>query len=166
MDARNRVFFASKEGVESEYSSQLIEKSFLKAFESGLHDKNLVTNLRPCLRTSGISDNELIKNVNELATKQADRKTKIGSASERSKTAKAQAVLTDNETHTLNADIQHLKAQLAECLQHVKTSAQGTLPPRFTSRSSRGRWQGGHSGAPRFHCLTGCRKCQTNDTAE
>ena len=60
--------------MESEYSSQLIEKSFLKAFESGLRDENLVTNLRPFLRTSGISDDELMKNVNELATKQAKQK--------------------------------------------------------------------------------------------
>ena len=165
LDARNRVVFASKEdGVESEYSSQLVEKSFLKAFESGLRDENLVTNLRPFLRTSGISDDELMKNVNELATKQAERKTKIGSASERSKTAKA--VSTDNETHKLNAEIQHLKAQLAELSQHVKTSPRGNLPPRFTSRSSRGRWQGGHSGAPRFRRLAGCRKCQSNGTEE
>ena len=64
LDAQNRVSFASKEDVESEYSSQLVEKSFLKAFESGLRDENLVTNLRPFLRTSGISDEELMKNVN------------------------------------------------------------------------------------------------------
>ena len=92
LDARNRVFFAAKEErAEGEYSSQLIEKSFLKAFESGLRDENLVTNLHPFLRAREITDDELMKNVNELATRQQERKMKIGATSERSKTAKAQA---------------------------------------------------------------------------
>ena len=78
LDARNRVFFASKEErLKAEYSTQLVEKSFLKAFESGLRDENLVTTLRPFLRTRGITDDELMKNVNELATKQQERKTKF-----------------------------------------------------------------------------------------
>ena len=64
LDACNRVFFASKEErVEAEYSTQQVEKSFLKDFESGLRDENLVPNLRPLLRTSGIMDDELMKNV-------------------------------------------------------------------------------------------------------
>ena len=166
LDARNRVLFASKEErVEAEYSTQLVEKSFLKAFESGLRDENLVTNLRPFLRTSGISDDELMKNVNELATKQHERKMKIGVTSERSKTAKAQAVSTENETIKLTAEIQQLKTQLAEIVHHVKTSPRGNLPPRFASRS-RGRWQGGHSGPPRYRRLAGCQKCQSNGTPE
>ena len=166
LDARNRVFFASKEErVEAEYSTQLVEKSFLKAFESGLRDENLVTNLRPFLRTSGITDDELMKNVNELATKQHERKMKIGVTSERSKTAKAQAVSTESETIKLTAEIQQLKTQLAEIVHHVKTSPRGNLPPRFASRS-RGRWQGGHSGPPRYRRLAGCQKCQSNGTPE
>ena len=65
LDARNKVFFATREEhAESEYSSQLVEKSFLKAFESGLCDENLVTNLLPFLRKSQITDEELM-NVNK-----------------------------------------------------------------------------------------------------
>ena len=121
LDARNRVFFASKEErVEAEYSTQLVEKSFLKAFESGLRDENLVTNLRPFLRTSGISDDELMENFNELATKQHERKMKIGVTSERSKTAKAQAVSTESETIKLTAEIQQLKT-LHEDMGHLGT---------------------------------------------
>ena len=170
LDARNRVFFAAKEErAEGEYSSQLVEKSFLKAFESGLRDENLVTNLRPFLRTSGVTDEELMKNVNELATKQQERKTKIGATSERSKTAKAQAVSPVNETAKLTAEIQQLKTQLAEIVHEVKTSPRGNMPPRFASRSrqwSRSRWQGGHSGPPRYRRLAGCQKCQSNGTSE
>ena len=48
LDARNRIFFASKgERAESEYSSQLVENSFLKAKSIDLHpnDRLLVRNL-------------------------------------------------------------------------------------------------------------------------
>ena len=72
LDSRNRVSFTSKEeNAESEYSSQLVEKSFLKAFEPRLCDENLVTNLRPFLRKSDITDNELMRRVNDLAMKQS-----------------------------------------------------------------------------------------------
>ena len=86
-----------------------------------------------------------MKNVNELATKQQERKMKIGVTNERSKTAKAQAVSTKNETIKLTAEIEQLKTQLVEIVHHVKTSPRGNLPPRFASRSH-GRWKGGHSG--------------------
>ena len=120
--------------MESEYSSQLYEKSSLKDFESGLCNENLVINFRPSLRTSGISDYELKKNVNKLATKQAERKIMICSSSECSKKVKAKAFSTDNKIHKLNAEIQHLKIQLAELLQHVETSPCGNVPPKFASR--------------------------------
>ena len=144
LDARNRVSFASKEeNAESEYSSQLVEKSVLKAFESGLRDENLVTNLRPFLRKSDITDDELMRSVNELATKNSERKATIGTASERTKAAKAQAVTIENdkmnkqspniprenskvvesETSKLSAEIQYLKSQLAEIKQQANNSA-------------------------------------------
>ena len=164
MDTHNGVFFASKEErFEAQYSTQLVEKSFLKVFESGLRDENLVTNLRPFLRTSGITDGELMKNVNELATKQQERKTKIGVMSERSERAKTQAVSAENEMIKLTAEIQELKTQLAEIVHHVKTSPRGNFPPRFASRLC-GRWQDGHSGAPRYRRLADCQKCQSNGT--
>ena len=142
LDARNRVFFASKEEcAESEYSSQLVENSFLKAFESGLRDENLVANLRPFLRKSGITDDELMRSVNELATKNAERKAKIGAATERNRIAKAQAITAenekgnsqipnnsknahsrfDNETSKLSAEIYSLKTQLAEIKDQLNT---------------------------------------------
>ena len=69
----------------------------MKAFESGLRDKNLVTSLRPFLRKSGITDDELMRSVNELATKNAERKAKIGAATERNRIAKAHAIIAENE---------------------------------------------------------------------
>ena len=92
-----------------------------------------------------------MKNVNELATKQQERKMKSGATSEHSKTAKAQAVSSVTETAKLTADLQQLKTQLAEIVHEAKTSPRGNMPPRFASRSrqwTRSRWQGGHGGPP------------------
>ena len=61
--------FASKESeCEVQYDEPLIQKTFMKSFETGLRDDILATNLRPILRTSGLIDEELMKHVNELAT--------------------------------------------------------------------------------------------------
>ena len=186
LDSRNRVSFASKEeNAESEYSSQLVEKSFLKAFESGLRDENLVTNLRPFLRKSDITDDELMRSVNDFATKQSERKAKIGAASERTKAAKAQAITVENEkqnkqspniprenskvveseTSKLSAEIQYLKSQLAEIKQQANNSARGNLAPRFSNRA-RGRWRNRYSGPPRYSRLACCRTCHSNGTTE
>ena len=53
-------------------------KDFHEVFETGLRDDVLVANLRPILRTSGLTDEELMKHVNELASHQAERQNKTG----------------------------------------------------------------------------------------
>ena len=50
---------------------------FIKSLETGLRDDILVTNLRPILRTPDISDEDPMKHVNELATNQAERQSKL-----------------------------------------------------------------------------------------
>ena len=77
LDLRNKVGFASKESeCEVQYDEPLIQKTFMKSFETGLRDDILAANLRPILRTSGLTDEELMKHVNELASHQAERQNK------------------------------------------------------------------------------------------
>ena len=45
---------------------------FLKSLETGLCDEGLVTNLQPHLHLAEVSNEELMKVVNELASKQAE----------------------------------------------------------------------------------------------
>ena len=179
LDARNKVFFATKEeDAQAEYNSQLVQKSFLKAFETGLRDENLVTNLRPFLRQDNITDEELMRNVNDLATKQAERKAKV--APERQRAAKANASTVDfemgkgnnqgapkptqkertNENEKLLAEIKELKCNLADLKQRFdERQSSPQYPLRFQNRGrSRGRGRGAAQGAsqrPR-----GCRNCQ------
>ena len=69
LDQRNKVNFPSQESdCEFSYGLSLIQKTIAKSFETGLRDDILASNLRATLRTSGITDEELMKQVNELAS--------------------------------------------------------------------------------------------------
>ncbi len=190
LDARNKVFFASQEEkCANEYSSQLVQNTFLKTVETGLRDESLITNLRPILKTSGVTDEELMKNINELTTTQAERKAKGNLSTDRQKIAAAQAEFlvtnpekdkppkiqqtqkaekvqnsTTNLQQQLEAQVQELKSELAS----LRRSFQGpsryqpetpTLGPRFQNYRGRGRGRGRGQFQTRFQQY-GCRACQ------
>ena len=75
LDTRNKVSCASQEAYcEINCDFPLIQKSFVKSFETGLRHYILATNLRLNLRLPR-SDEDLMKQVNELASHQADRQS-------------------------------------------------------------------------------------------
>ena len=49
----------------------------MKSFGTGLRDDILAANLRPILPLPSLSDDELMKNVNELAFDQTERQSKL-----------------------------------------------------------------------------------------
>ena len=78
MDQRNKGNFPSQESdCEFNYGLSLIQKTFAKSFETGLCDDILASYLRATLRTPGLTDEELMKQVNEIAWQQAERNTKL-----------------------------------------------------------------------------------------
>lgn len=78
LDLRNKVGFASKEAeCEVCYDESLIQKTFIKSFETGLRDDILAANLRPILRDSTLRDEDLMRQVNELASHQEERHSKL-----------------------------------------------------------------------------------------
>ena len=80
LDLRNKVGFASKESdCEVHYDEPLIQNIFMKSFETGLRDDILAANLRPILRSSPLTDEDLMRHVNELASHQAERQNKLAS---------------------------------------------------------------------------------------
>ena len=90
MDLRNKVNFASQESdCEFNYGLSLIQKTYVKSFETGLRDDILASNLRTTLRTPGLTDEELMKQVKELASQEDERTTKL--ATEHQKRAKVNA---------------------------------------------------------------------------
>jgi hypothetical protein len=80
LDLRNKVGFASKESdCEVRYDESLIHKTFIKSFETGLRDDVLPASLRQILRSSTLTDEDLMRHVNELASDHAERQSKLSS---------------------------------------------------------------------------------------
>ena len=75
LDVRNKVGFASKESdCEVQYDEPLIQKTFMKSFETGLRNNILAANLRPILCASKLSDEDLMKtSMNRHLNKQNNR---------------------------------------------------------------------------------------------
>ena len=117
----------------------------------GLRDKGLVTNLRPHLPLAEESDEELMKVVNELASKQAKRKMKMAVSASQQKKAKVNtlSVVPDklepakqkpkNESlasinEKLLAEIKEIKTDLSNLKEQVrenKTPSGCRQSPRF-----------------------------------
>ncbi len=123
LDARNKVLFAGKEeGNGRDYSHQLVQNAFLKTFETGLRDETILVNIRPLLRAKNLTDEELMRLVNDLSAMQAQRKLKIGtqakvssvSDSQGAAQSETQASKTDNnQLGRAFAEIKELRVELA-----------------------------------------------------
>ena len=115
LNLRNKVLFASQEDDSKfDYGLPLIQTTFLKSLETGLLDDVSVINLRPILRAPDLSDEDLIKNVNELASNQEERQSKLGSG--RPKAAKVNATKVTPASGT----IQQTKAQDSQLLAEIR----------------------------------------------
>ena len=76
--------FASQESdCEFNYGPALIQKTFVKSFETGLRYDILESDFRPTLHTTGLTDEELTKQVNELASQQAERSAKLAQSAKK-----------------------------------------------------------------------------------
>ena len=132
LDARNKVFFATQEEKSvDKYPTQLVQNTVLKTAETGLHDESLVTNLCPFLRQVGITDEELMKHLNDFVIVQAERKSKLFAAPARPQAAVSNTECIDSEstlkstknkklleneciTKILLAEIEGLKSEMEE----------------------------------------------------
>ena len=172
LDSRNKVLFASQEeGSQFEYGQKLVQNMFIKSLETSLRDEALVTNLRPTLQGTEVSDASLMRIVNDLASKQAEQKLKMASAAGQKRTLKVNlaqtgAEKTDHaatkhkpktdsdqsvnekllaEIQEIKTDINHLKDQV-----HEKQQANRYRKPPRMSRP----WEG--PTVPH-----GCNQCQS-----
>lgn len=173
LDLRNKVTFASLEAdCDFNYGPQLIQKTFLKSFETGLRDDILTTNLRPTLRTPDLTDEELMKQVNELASHQLERRNKL--TTERQKAAKINACATTDDlengkdrkavldkgdaTSQLLAELKVMRSELNDLKLHANSAHTARPdPPR-----GRGRGRGGHNSQRREW---GCQNCKQQGQA-
>ena len=136
LDLHNKKNFASQESdCEFDYGLSLIQKTFAKSFETDLGDDILASNLRATLCTPGLTNEELMKQVNELASQQADQNTKL--ATEHQKTTKVNSCEVpkgEGEPRTKNPDGDESQKILSE-IQQMK-SAINNLQGKVNAQSS------------------------------
>ena len=110
LNLRNKILFASQEDDSKfDYGLSLIQNTFLKSLKTGLLD-----DIRPILRAPDLSDEDLIKNVNELASNQEERQSKLGSG--QPKAAKVNATKVTAASGTM----QQIKAQDSQLLAEIR----------------------------------------------
>ena len=168
LDLRNKVLFVSQEDDSKfDYGFPLIQNTFLKSLETGLHDDILVTNLRPILRTPDVSDEDLMKHVNELASNQAERQSKLEQKSAKvnsTKVTEGQCVSKTKENPKPNdellTEIREIKSDLAKLKQQNNSNfvAPSSWPRGRSLNRGRGRGRSRES-APRMY--RGCPNCQS-----
>ena len=172
MGLRNKVQFASQEaGSKFEYGFPLIQNTFLKSIETDLRDDILVTNLHPALHNTDLSDEDLMKYVNELATNPAERQSKLGSKPARSSTAVAiteptqpkqnAAKESPQQNDLVLGEIREIKSDLSTLKQHVDFNHRPASRQSRGWSQGRGRFRGNQNGAKQ-----GCKKCKHMNTGD
>ena len=174
MDLRNKVNFASQESdCEFNYGLSLIQKTFAKSFETGLRDDILASNLRATLRTPGLTDEELMKQVNELASQQAERNTKL--ATEHQKMTKVNSCEISkgvgeprsrnpdgDESQKILSEIRQMRLAINDLQGRVNAQRSQTSKPDWGQFPYRGRGGSYHPKYPSW----GCQNCKERGRGE
>ena len=154
LDLHYKVNFASQESdCEFNYGTSLIQKNFVKSFETGLRDDILASNLRPTLSTSELTDEELMRQVNELVLNQAERSSKLASECQKSakvhecevgkeeREARAKSASTDGGQQLL-LEIRQIKSEINDLKDQVNRRGSRTENSNWRGPSYRGRGHG------------------------
>ena len=94
LDLRQKVLFASKEADASlKYDPELVQGMFLRSVETGLRDDNILTKFRQVLHVKEISDEDLIQQMGNISSAEAERQARLG---KRVKDVQASSVVSDD----------------------------------------------------------------------
>ena len=167
---RNKVNFTSQESdCEFNYDPALIQKTFVKSFETGLRDDILASNLR----TPGLTVEELMKQVNELASQQAERNTKL--STERQKATKVNACEVSKEggeqrgrnpsadgNQQILSEIRQMKSEINDLKGRVNGQESQAAKPDWGRSPYSGRGSGYQPRYPSW----GCQSCKERGRKE
>ncbi|CAB4008687.1 Retrovirus-related Pol poly from transposon [Paramuricea clavata] len=138
----------------------------MKSFETGLRDDILAANLRPLLRLPELTDEDLMKHVNELACHQAERQNKLAcerrariNACDVEESEPKQQKFKEGNKQIL-AEIREIRYELENLKQHqLKAGGSRVLPDQSRTKSPRYRGRGCQAckekrlGATSSHCF-------------
>ena len=160
------MVFASQEAGSSSYDGALLQGVFLHSVPTGLRDSSVKAEMRPHLKTQGISDEDLLEHLNNAATNEEESRLKLHVR----KTTPLNEVQTNLiETETLerlpkkenplikevqasSADISLLKAQIAEIRDVLLRGQPNTNQGRSRPRGCKA-CQKTSNGATCSHCF-------------
>ncbi|KAK3731179.1 hypothetical protein QZH41_006962 [Actinostola sp. cb2023] len=149
---------------------------------AGSGSSRLATNLRPMLRTQNLTDEELMKSVNEMASHQIERKNKL--ATERQKTARVNVCVSeggqknvehpkktdassDDVSRKLLAEIKQMRSELCNLKVQVDaTNVSNAQGYSEQTRPFRGRGRGRGRPYNQQRRAWGCSYCKERGTAE
>ena len=77
LDARQKVLLANEMESSLKYDAELVQRMFLKVLETGLIDDNIASKMALILKRPGISDPEIMGELNEIVRGESQRQMKL-----------------------------------------------------------------------------------------
>ena len=77
LDARHKVLLANEMESSLKYDAELVQGMFLKVLETGLIDDNIASKMALILKRPGISDQEIMGELNEIVRGESQRQMKL-----------------------------------------------------------------------------------------
>lgn len=167
MNLREKVIFASKaSNAKVRYEPAQCQSMFLHAVETGLISNILRTRMRPHLQKSGVTDAELINELNIAVTEESERNLKLG-LGQRGKAKVVQVQATTDikiDEKKKNGEAFSVKELIAEvrALKGEMVTLRGEVKQSQGQGETRGRRPFGAFRKKR----RGCEKCQAEGCAE
>ena len=133
-----------------------------------------MTKLRPHLRLAEVSDKELMKVVNELASKQAERKMKMAVSARQQKNAKVNTLSAapdepePGKQKPRNESLASINEKLLAEIKEIKTDLSNPKEQVCENKTSSGYRQSPRFNRPRTQPLTsqGCMPCRNQGRSD
>ena len=162
LNLREKIIFASKQsGARLKYGTEQCQSMFLHALETGLISNTLGSRMRVLLQKPGVTDAELIYELNIAVTEESERSAKLGFGKAKPKVSEVQVTTQIKEkkemkggeemlvTEKLLAEIQSLKSDVTA----LKENWNKQPPPDVLQRNSQR-----HRGLRKSR--RGCENCR------
>ena len=179
LNLREKIIFASKQGGSKlRYDPDQCQSMFLHTIETGLISNTLRSRMRVLLQKQGVTDAELISELNLAVTEESERNAKLGFGRGKAKISEVQVTPPEkgkakvekkeepSVTETLLAEIKSLKSDVANLRENWnKNQAQGSLqekPQRYRGPRKSRRGCESCCKAGRGSECTHCWKCGGN----
>eukprot|EP00794_Sanderia_malayensis_P020651 gene20651-22689_t len=166
MNLREKVIFASKAGnAKVRYEPVQCQSMFLHAVETGLISTILRTRMRPHLQKPGVTDAELINELNIAVTEESERNLKLGLGQRgKAKVAQVQST-TDTKIDDKRNDEAFSNKELVAEVRALR-GEMVTLRGDVKKRQNQGETQGRRPFEASRKRRRGCEKCQAEGNAE